>query len=110
MTTKAQAKLTRKQRAWAYKHAKEHIVEALQEALTEEHHSVVTIASAEGRASAVKHSRACLAVGGGPTDDDCICGAHERAKVDASVIHEVVMQHMERWFKAIRTERAKDFA
>lgn len=86
MTTKAQAKLTRKQRAWAYKHAKEHIVEALQEALTEEHHSVVVVAAAP----------------------ETVVGDEFDAQAD--MIHKVVMHHMERWLKAIRTERAKDFA
>lgn len=29
------------------------------------------------RGVVTQHSGACLSVGGGPSDDDCICGAHE---------------------------------
>lgn len=83
MTTKAQSQLTRKQRAWAYKHAKDHFVEALQEVLTDEHHSFVR----------------------GYADDGT-----ELTQAQRDTIHAVVMEHMERWFKAIRKERARDYA
>ncbi len=42
MTT-PRKKLSNKEKAWAWRHAKEHIVEALKEVLTEEHHSHIEI-------------------------------------------------------------------
>lgn len=41
MASKKKSTLTRAERRWAFKHAKEHFIEAMKDILTDEHHSMI---------------------------------------------------------------------